>query len=131
MQSVNLKTPLKIYSSENTLHSLYPPPIQPIVMSTSNTSPVIQRKIIVGIESIKTETIKQSPVLHWILRNYARKGDVLVLVHSTKHLDADTANAAGYTIGKILPQLKLTFHSHYALLFIGIQFLFPNFYSRC
>ena len=55
------------------------------------------RTVLVAIESVTREGLKQNPVVHWTLRNHARKGDKLIFIHATKHLDAKTEKAAGYT----------------------------------
>lgn len=58
------------------------------------------RVVLLGIESITSENIKQSPVIHWALRNFIRPTDKIILIHGTKHLDTNTAKAAGYTEGR-------------------------------
>jgi nucleotide-binding universal stress UspA family protein len=55
------------------------------------------RTLIVAIDGLTREGLKGNPVVHWTLRNHARKGDKLVFIHATKHLDAQTAQKAGYT----------------------------------
>jgi nucleotide-binding universal stress UspA family protein len=64
------------------------------------------RNIVIAIESVTQEGFKSNPVVHWALRNSVRKGDTLIFIHATKHLDAQTAKTAGYTSHTDLSDLE-------------------------
>ncbi|KAI9192921.1 uncharacterized protein BJ171DRAFT_538058 [Polychytrium aggregatum] len=54
-----------------------------------------QREILLGIDTISKDGIKNSPVLLWTLRQFVRPGDTIHLVHASKSL-ATPALAGGH-----------------------------------